>query len=208
MPIQALRFPNFDIEKALHAENDFRMLYENGGKFWDEVQELEYEVVSEADMPRIRDDFCVLQDTGHVPLSSHQRTAAAKPSRPNAPVPSSSKTAPPSTKEHSKSKLAQRESTTNDSGSEAKLTARKRRNLEKQARKKERRRAAAKERDARVELSQYVVKQAQSAEPLVVDGFDVSSLPASVPAWIGTKEILTEKLPPLSKVKYFPWDGK
>ncbi|ESK82360.1 hypothetical protein Moror_12216 [Moniliophthora roreri MCA 2997] len=53
-----------------------------------------------------------------------------------------------------------------------------------------------------------MLRQAQTAEHLIIDGFNVSDLPASEPAWIGTREIPPEKLPPVLKLRYFLWNGK
>ncbi|KAK7060971.1 hypothetical protein VNI00_000706 [Paramarasmius palmivorus] len=86
-------------------------------------------------------------------------------------------------------------------------TRKQRANQVRTAKSRARRKEDAQNRDAAENLKRKTLEKAQKAEHAVVD-FDVRDLPISAPGFIGLKEISSDKLPPLSKLKKFDWDGK
>ncbi|KAK7026651.1 hypothetical protein VNI00_015524 [Paramarasmius palmivorus] len=84
---------------------------------------------------------------------------------------------------------------------------RQKRNAARTRRKRDIRRLEATGRRKNGDVSKDAQRKALQAKHVVLD-FDVGTLPVSNPGFIGHKEVSPDQLPPISKLKWFNWDGK
>ncbi|KAK7027471.1 hypothetical protein VNI00_015216 [Paramarasmius palmivorus] len=242
--VQVLRFPEYDVEKALRQYGERALSVQNVGQLPADVLELDYEVVDVTSVPGIHERLhevlqCTAADSTTLSAGSpslHARFSlptsllkppsaapafslnAEKPS--SACLPASSSTAPPASQISSQNASPHRPRSSPPKPSKRpryklspgkpgkKLNARQMRALRKTELARNRRRQTAKDRDAQSKVEPRVIGVAQSAEPVVVGGFNAASMPSSEPAWIGTKGLPKSRRPSASKLRDLRWNGK
>ncbi|KAK7017029.1 hypothetical protein VNI00_018756 [Paramarasmius palmivorus] len=181
-----------DIEEALRRGSERMTHVQSLGAFTDDALELEYEVVEESTVPHVREQ-----------LSHISRCSVAQGSA----IPSPQPSLPPATRKPPVRKETPPTLVTNSLPEKA-LTARQKRLARKTLIARDRRRAAARNRDACDEVASRVLEIAKSAEPVSICGFNAATMPSSKPGWIGTKELGKEERIPERKLKDFCWNGK
>ncbi|KAK7025306.1 fatty acid synthase alpha subunit Lsd1 [Paramarasmius palmivorus] len=221
---QAYRFSSFDVEQALASENQFRMTCEAEGDFLDEPVDVDYnyhEVTDVDELEKIGAEYFKAVGTqgsstvetvnDGPPALPKTRTLASKkiPA-----VHSKKKQAFTSSKQSSSSKRvspssarAQYKPAPLSTKTMLGSTRKQRATWNRTSKGRERRALAAQERDERGDITSDSLGKALKANHLAID-FDAATLPISGPAWIGLREIPSEKLPPISTLKEFKWDGK
>ncbi|KAK7047533.1 hypothetical protein VNI00_006299 [Paramarasmius palmivorus] len=223
----AYRFLTFDIEAVLDEENAFRMSCENQGDFLDEDIDVEgSQEIEEVTDANVLDALEAQLNSERLNPDGGDETPL-QPSRSPSPSPSRSKGStfqpkPPKRRSKRGGKSRSKSATSRSKPVQTKVPNRpapletksmegssrlQRKKWSYTSKKRTERAKEARARDAASSLTSEALERSLEADHALVD-FNSEALPASIPGWIGTKEIPPGRLPPVSKLTKLNWNGK
>ncbi|KAK7014486.1 hypothetical protein VNI00_019329 [Paramarasmius palmivorus] len=220
----AYRFLTFDIEAVLGDENAFRMSCEDQDDFLDEdIDVEESQEIEEVTDPDVLDALEAQLGSEQPNLDGFDEAALQpNPSSPSLHPDTASTSQPKPPKRRSKRGGRSKSATSRLQPVQTKVPNRpaplgtksmegssrsQRKKWGYTSKKRAERASKARARDASSSLTSEALERSLEADHALVD-FNLEGLPASIPGWIGTKEIPPDRLPPVSKLTKLNWNGK